>query len=183
MVIEQNTINDFKAGQLETFYSNVYPSLLTYAARILGNDYAFLAEDCVQDCIYKMYERRDTFNLPSHFKSYAYALVHNHAVSFVRKSRSQESYAVQQEYINSGFQLSMIRQETLDMLYDAIESLPPHLHDIFEMSFEQGMKNEEIAAFLNVSPSTIKRRKAQMLDILRNNLKDNYLLLVLLQMA
>lgn len=104
-------------------------------------------------------------------------------MSFVRKSRSQESYAVQQEYIDSGFQLSMIQQETLDMLYDAIESLPPHLHDIFEMSFEQGMKNEEIAALLNVSPSTIKRRKAQMLDILRNNLKDNYLLLLLLQMA
>lgn len=183
MVIEQSIISDFKAGRLEAFYSNVYPSLLTYAARILGPDYAFLAEDCVQDCIYKMYERRDTFDKPSYFKSYAYTLVHNSAVSFVRKSRSQKDYVGQQDNIDSGFQLSMIHQETLDLLYDAIESLPMHLHVIFEMSFEQGMKNEEIAAALNVSPSTIKRRKALMISMLRNNLKENYILLLLLQMV
>lgn len=58
-----------------------------------------------------------------------------------------------------------------------------HLHDIFEMSFEQGMRNEEIAAALNVSPSTIKRRKAQMISALRDNLKENYVLLLLLQMV
>ena len=182
MVIEQSTIEDFKAGRLESFYSKVFPSLLTYAARILGGDYAFLAEDCVQDCIYKMYVRRDTFDRPSYFKSYAYALVHNSAVSVVRKSRSQSDYVGQQDYIDGGFQLTMIHQETLDLLYSAIESLPPHLHDIFEMSFEQGMKNEEIAAALNVSTSTIKRRKAQMIAMLRDNLKENYIILLLLQL-
>lgn len=178
MVIEQSTISDFKAGRLEAFYSNVYPSLLTYAARILGSDYAFLAEDCVQECVYKMYERRSTFDKPSYFKSYAYALVHNSAVSYVRKSRSQKDYVARQETIDAGFQLTMIHQETLDLLYDAIESLPPHLHEIFEFSFEQGMKNEEMAAALNVSVSTVKRRRAQMMETLRNSLKDNFVLIV-----
>lgn len=35
---------------------------MVYASRTLGPDYVFLAEDCVQDAVYKAYYQRHTFS-------------------------------------------------------------------------------------------------------------------------
>ena len=39
------------------------------------------------------------------------------------------------------------------------------------MSFEQGLKNVEIAQLLSLSPETIKKRKASVIKLLRECIK------------
>ena len=73
-----------------------------------------------------------------------------------------------------------ILQETLDKLFQAIDRLPDELRQIFDLSFEQGMKNKEIAALLSLSPETIKKRKARLIQTLREELKEEKTLLSLL---
>lgn len=43
-------------------------------------------------------------------------------------------------------------------MHEAIEKLPEDLREVFEMTFYQGMTQEEMASVLDVSTKTIKRR-------------------------
>ena len=69
-------------------------------------------------------------------------------------------------------QASLILQETLETIFDAIDRLPPKYHRIFELSFEQGMSIPEIAKLLDISESSVKRQKRRMLDMLKASLSD-----------
>ena len=70
------------------------------------------------------------------------------------------------EFLNS-----IIEQETLNLLYDSIERLPEKYRRIFELHFQQGLKNAEIAQLLGITESAVKKQKACMLDLLRKDLQ------------
>lgn len=170
---DEQIFEDFKRGKLDTLYHTMYRALLVYASRCLGDEASFMAEDCVQDGIYRTYELRDTLRSPLIFKSYLYTSVHNRAVSILRKQRSQENYlsACEGKEEDNDFQLNLIEQETLNLLFEAIDNLPPKLHRLFDLSFEQGLKNAEVAAILQVSDSAVKKQKAALIDHLRSDMK------------
>lgn len=42
---------DFQKGLLTSFYQKMYAELMVYASRLLGAEFAFLAEDCVQNAV------------------------------------------------------------------------------------------------------------------------------------
>lgn len=174
---------DFKQGKLEAFYKNKYNKLLVYASRTLGPDYGFLAEDCVQDAVYKAYYQRHTFSGAQAFYAFFYTCIYHAAIDILRRNNARSHYLSQQEK-DTEFLNSIIEQETLSLLYDAIENLPQKYRRIFDLSFEQGLKNAEIAALLGVTESAIKKQKATMLKLLREELhqkgKEDLLYLCLL---
>lgn len=180
MLISQQTYNDFVSGRIESFYATAYTPLLMYVMRTLGSDFSFLAEDCVQDAVFQAYQHRDSFDNNTKLKAYLYRCVHNNAVTLLRKSNSHSNYLASmekengEELINAG----IIEQETMDILYDAIERLPQELRAVFEMGFEQGMRNNEIADALGVSVATVKKRKAKLIHSLREMLTTETMLIV-----
>ena len=167
----EQVFQEFKAGRIERFYQEAYAKLLVYASRILGGDYAFLAENCVQDAVCKAYEQRETFNSSIAFKAFFYTCIHNMTIDILRKNRAQANYLAQQE-VETNFLNGIIEQETLNLLHDAIRRLPEKYRRIFELHFEEGLKNAEIAQRLGVTESAIKKQKAQMLELLRKDLKQ-----------
>lgn len=169
MQITDGILKDFKAGDIDVFYTEIYPSLLTYAIRFLGTDYSFLAEDCVQDAIFTAYGQRTMFLTPMQFKSFIYSCVRNNAVSVLRKNHSRDNYISQNHETDYDLSNAIIEQETLDLLYAAINRLPEDMKRIFELSFERGLKNAEVAAELGISESMVKKRKMKMIAILRES--------------
>ena len=111
---------------------------------------------------------RDTFRSAAAFKSYLYACVHNQAVSILRRQMAQENYLANRE--DEDFQNSLIEQEVLDLLFDSIRALPEKYRHLFELSFEQGLKNAEIARLLDVSESAVKKQKSTMIKQLRDEM-------------
>ena len=63
------------------------------------------------------------------------------------------------------------RPNSFDLLYDAIDELPERYRRIFELNFQQGLKNAEIATLLGVTESAVKKQKAAMIDLVRQSLK------------
>lgn len=47
MVITESIFNDFKRGSIDSLYAEAWSPLMAYAARVLGDRYAMMAEDCV----------------------------------------------------------------------------------------------------------------------------------------
>lgn len=172
MSVSEDILEDFKSGKFQLFYQAVFPDMLLYASRNLPPDYVFLAEDTVQNAIYSAYNRKKDFQNLTGLKIFIYSCVHNSIVSYHRKSQSKQKYlekTKQEEY----FEDSLIEQETLSLLYQAIDALPPKYKTLFNYSFEQGLKNAEVAGLMGVSESAIKKSKARMLEILRTKLGED----------
>ena len=174
MELTQNIYAGFLSGQMDNFYAHVYPSLLMFAARNLGDNYAFLAEDCVQDAVYQAYERRGSFRTPNYLKSFLYQCIHNSAVSILRKHGSQQRYSRQQAAPHEPDPTTaIIEQETLDLLFTAIDQLPDDLRQVFELSFEEQLTNQEAGRRMGISESGYKKKKAKLIAMLRQRFSDD----------
>ncbi len=181
MAREEKVYTDFKNGQIDTLYAELYAPLMNYAARFLTNDYAMMAEDCVQEAIIKAYQTRDTFTSSYQLKSYLFTCIHNNCVSVLRKASSRQNYVLMpKEEIEQEFSASMIEQETIDMLHAAIRELPEKYQQLFELNYEQGLKNEEVARLLEISINGFNKRKAKMISLLRDKFRDNELMQILI---
>ncbi|MBQ9570614.1 MAG: sigma-70 family RNA polymerase sigma factor [Prevotella sp.] len=181
MAREEKVYTDFKNGQIDTLYAELYAPLMNYAARFLTNDYSMMAEDCVQEAIIKAYQTRDTFTSPYQLKSYLFTCIHNNCVSVLRKASSRQNYVLMpKEEIEQEFSASMIEQETIDMLHAAIRELPEKYQQLFELNYEQGLKNEEVARLLEISINGFNKRKAKMISLLRDKFRDNELMQILI---
>lgn len=175
------------------FYSVMYPGLLTFASRLLGESLAFMAEDCVQDAVMSTYEHRDELEDAVHWRWYMMRCVRHKALNLLRHKGVADVYASAlagddgdeeaDDRVERDISYALIRQETLDTLFAAIDRLPQQYREIFELNFEQGLKNQEIARLLDVAEITVKKRKARMLELLRAWLGPEADTLILVYMA
>lgn len=166
---EKKVYEEFLKGEIDAFYRHRYSAMVLYASRQLGDDMAFLAEDCVQEAIFKTYKQRKTFVSPSALKAYLYACIHNNAISHLRKQQAKDNYTAESDD-EAVFERGLIEQETIELLFDAIGRLSERYRRIFELSFERGMKNAEVAAILGVSESAVKKQKYALISTLREDL-------------
>ena len=169
--------SDFREGKLERLYKEAYPGLVTYAAKYLGQESDFLAEDCVQDAIFTAWQRRERFVSAETLKSFLYTSIKNTIVSIARKNKAKENYAAQLEE-EAYFRNSVIEQEAKARIYKAIDELPEREREVFELSFEEGLKNVEIAERLHLSDSSIKKYKASALEMLQKKLSPDLFLII-----
>ena len=169
--------HNFITGKMTPFYDRYYPGLLMYARRVLlDSEWEWMAEDCVQEAVMDAFQKRHIFNDPAQWHAHMLACIRNKAISARRRLSARRNY---EENMSAGSDSrnpepdithALIEHETLDALYAAIKSLPPNYRELLSMSFEEGLKNAEIAARLGVSEITVKKRKARMLEMLRSRL-------------
>lgn len=173
MLNSQSIFHKFITGKITPFYDRYYPALLMYARKILGSELEWLAEDLVQDAVIDAFQKRHTFTGTAQWEAHILTCIRNRAVSALRNLSARRNYeeaADSSGMYEADFTRALIENETLDALYAAIRSLPPEYRDILRMSFEEGLKNAEIAARIGVAEITVKKRKARILEMLRQAL-------------
>ena len=109
MAREEKVYDDFKNGQIDTLYAELYAPLMNYAARFLTNDYSMMAEDCVQEAIIKAYQTRTTFKSPYQLKAFLFTCIRNNCISVLRKVGSRQNYVLMpKEEVEREYSASMI---------------------------------------------------------------------------
>lgn len=168
----ESIYESFKKGDVIPFYDKLYPGLLTYASRQLGNDLAYLAEDCVQEAVMNSYKMRKSFNSSFAWYSYILKCIYHSALQHLRRYNSSIRYMESDEIDKESPQLDveLLEQEIQDSLYSAIRTLPEKYQEILRMSFIEGLKNAEIAKRLNVAEITVKKQKAKLIQLLRDKM-------------
>jgi RNA polymerase sigma-70 factor (ECF subfamily) len=159
----------FRRGDLAPFYRHVYPVLLLFAERLLGEQAAFLAEDCVQDAVFDAWRGRERFVSLASLKGFLYTAIRHDAVSLSRRERARRRYIGTREE-DVFFHTAVVDAETLALLRAAIGSLPGREREVLEMSYVEGLKIEEIAGRLCLSGSSIKKYKTSAIRLLRQRL-------------
>lgn len=166
----------FVEGDIGYFYTYLYRDMILYALSCLPGQISIMAEDCVQNAVEKAYGRRDEFTSAIQWKAFLITCIRNKAISYQRNSSAAGRY---QEFVaefnelDEDILLGYIRQETLQRLYSAIDSLPAEMRELLEMSFEEGLKNSEIASRLGVAEITVKKRKAKLISLLRSRFPES----------
>lgn len=164
----------FISGDVTPFYEDLYPGLLVYASRQLGDELSYLAEDCVQDAVMNSYAERHRLKSSPAWYAYILKCIYHSSIGLLRKHNSRNNYldSGAAQHVVPGLDVAMLEQETLDMLYAAIESLPPKYREVLRMSYRDGLKNAEIAERLGVAEITVKKWKAGILEMLRKQLGE-----------
>ena len=161
MAADETILAGFKENNLDAFYRCIYPSLLLFAADRLSPNYAFLAEDCVQDAIFSTYGRRHDFHSFHAFMSYLYTCIRNKALSLLRKEKSTGRYIAEyKEALEGDLAMEIEGRETIREIFNLVNSLPEAYRRTFELSFVEGLSNADVAKALNLSVSSVKARKA-----------------------
>ena len=180
----QEAYEQFLQGDIDLFYKEVYPSLLVFSRRLLPATLVYLAEDCVQDAISKLYNQRREISSPERAKSFLFICIHNTIFSYIRKDNSRQHF-IREDYDNfeDDFSVELIRQETIDELMAAVDRLPEDMRQLCMMIFRQGMKTTEIARHLNITESGVKKKKRRLLDLLRKSLSSEALFVATIMLS
>ena len=141
-------------------------------------------EDIVQDVFLNLWEKRKEMAQVVSLKSFLLKSVQNNCISYFRHRHIEDKYA--------GLQLSesgkvshetehyILYSELNSRLQEALEQLSPMQRQCFEMNRMQGMKQAEVARELKVSLRTVELRIAEALKILKQCLKDYFVVCLLL---
>lgn len=137
-------------------------------------DSAELAEDVVQEVFLKLWQNRAALSGVENPGGYIFRMAQNQAVTAFRKMARETLVLAElkdtviKPLVNAEDALAARELET--KVRQVIETLPPQQKLVYTLSREQGLKYDEIAEKLQISPGTVKNHMIQALRTLRNAL-------------
>jgi RNA polymerase sigma-70 factor (ECF subfamily) len=150
--------------EFEIRFRKLYLPLGMYALRIIGD--ADDAEDAVQNAFVKAWQIVESGADVSNFDAYLYRSVRNECISFLRQQKETVGVELIHELCDDDIDTS----ERDARIWRAIDDLPEKCREVFLMSKQDGLSNEEIAEELNISIKTVKNQMTKAFSRLRDAL-------------
>ena len=184
--INPDIIIDFQKGDptaFTTFFQMHYRPLCYFASQLIGSQPD--AEDIVKDTYVKLWQKHTDFATPQNIKAFLYITTRNACLNFLRHVQVKESSRKELMYLEEekGQDLvinQMIKAELMQEIYAEIEKLPEKRRMVFKMAYLEGMKNDEIASYMDISIHTVKEHKGKALQFLRMRFSDKQIILFIL---
>lgn len=134
----------------------------------------FMAEEITQVVFAKVWEKRAEISEHYSFKSWLFTLTFNETISQLRKATSEKT-KIRRFHLDSVHSTNeteyMIEFRNLETLSQTIiDRLPEKRRQIFKMSREQGLSNQDIASELGLSVKTVENQMSSALKQIRKEL-------------
>lgn len=173
--------NDDKTA-FRTLYDRYNKKLYFFSLKFLGNNSE--AEELVQSVFINVWENRKSLDSTLSVKNYAYKAAVNYIYNYLKKkairARFIESETVKGE-IHSNLTYEEVFYHDLERSVNTIvETLPSQQQKIFKLSRYEGLTNKEIASRLDLSVRTVENQMYRTLKLIRNNLKEGFILSLML---
>jgi RNA polymerase sigma-70 factor (family 1) len=167
-------------NQLFARYRN---QLFTYLFKITKSRET--AEEIVLDVFLKIWTGRELAPEIVNFEAFLFRVAHNKAYDFLRSA--QRSMVLKRDLAEA---ILLSSEETADerllqhdvnqTLKTAVDQLSPQRQLVFELSREQGLNYDEIAARLQLSRNTVRNHLSASLQFIRAHLAQQLEIVVLL---
>lgn len=181
---QSDLIEGLKKGKEDAYVylvEHYHNSLCNYANSLIRDD--LLAEDIVQNVFVQVWEKRNQLKHDFSLENYLYKSVHNKFIDQYRKGKAV--MALEKKYI-AALELAVEEkdevqeQKIINILFEAIQELPPKCQQIFLMSKKEGLTNIEISEYLNISKKTVEGQITKAFCILREKLGKKYEVIMML---
>jgi RNA polymerase sigma factor (sigma-70 family) len=131
------------------------------------------AEDVTQEAFIKAYQNLRTLRQWDDFHAWIYAIASNLCKDWLRaKSRRPDREFIEDQSAKSLNDYSPHENPAIEMLHEALDSLPETYQQILTLHYLGGMDGVEIAEFLGVSPTSIWQRLSRARSLLRKEMLD-----------
>jgi len=141
-----------------------------------------VSEDLLQDTFMRIWEERRRLAEVRDFKAYVFAMVKHRALNSLKRISREELLIRRIAHHTNGEDHSTESNVSYNELKRKIDGvvrrLPPQQRTVYQMSREQGLRQEEISYRLNVTVATVKKHLTLSLRYIRKNLSIILLLLV-----
>jgi len=165
----------------ETYKKQVYGYVLTLTRS------AYAAEEITQDLFIKLWLCRDTLDQIGKLDSYIFSMAHNRTINYLRqassRSRLHGAPASTSGVAENNIEERIVTYDYQLLIQQALETLTPQRKLVYQLSRAKGMKQEEIAAVLRLSPHTVKNHLVEALRCIRRYLLLNQSLIFLALLA
>ena len=165
----------------EQLFKEFFSPLCRFAYGYLNDQDA--SQEIVQDVFINLWQKKETITSDKSVKSYLYTSVKNRCLNYIRDRKKFRS-----QYLDVDIELEIPVQEedmfseseTQDKINAALDKLPEKCRQVFELSRFEEMKYKEIAVKMNISIKTVEVQISKALKILREELKDLIVIIMLM---
>lgn len=153
--------------------------LYSFLLRITASE--VITEDIIQDIFLKLWQRNVMMTEIRHFDSYVFRMAKNHCVEAFRKlsrevlgeaSLSKNEDASSEEMLEYDIDKYISGKEIDKAMQHILSQLSPQQRQVYVLSREYGLKYEDIATRLGISPATVRNHMIQALKKLREYFKS-----------
>ena len=161
-------------------YNLYYPDLYFLSRGIVGD----VAPDIVADVFVQLWSQKKRFESGEHLLFYLRAMTRNACYDSLKKEQrvslqmKELAYITDQEHEEVYFR-EVIEARLFSLIQKQIDQLPPHMREVFRLSYIDGLKNAEIAELLNIKDASVRVRKAEALKLLRLAFHNSDLIVLL----
>jgi RNA polymerase sigma-70 factor, ECF subfamily len=168
--------------QIKELFDKHFHHLVLHAFRHV-RDYS-QSEEIVQDVFVKIWRNFDQIGHVSDFKPYLYKAVHNSSLNYLRHIKIRQKYNVETAHLNDNTENqtedSILDEENYNRIHQAVNKLPQHWKEAIILSKYDKLKYHEIAERMKISQKTVEKYISKALQLLRVELKDLLITLVLI---
>lgn len=173
---------------VEELFRKYYKVLRAFAYRLLNDKE--VAEDVVQDVFYELWKKQEVLIFDTAIRSYLFRSTYTKSLNYLNSkfNTTQEPLEqstenkIQQIYIQSQLlapESDLLLKELHAEIKTIVDSLPDQCKKVFILSRVSELKNKEISDRLGISIKTVEKHISKALSILRLNLKDMDIILLL----
>jgi len=141
------------------------------------------SEEIIQEVFLKLWENRKSLEIHSSLKSFLLKTVQNRSIDSLRHVNITHKYAsiiLENPLLAENDTENYILHSELETNFKhAMATIPVEYAEVFRMSRMETLNYQEIAQKLDISVRTVEVRISKALSLLKNELKD-YLVLVLM---
>lgn len=158
-------------------FNNYYTVLKIYAQRfVLDSD---IADDILQDVFLNLWKKRKQFESRGPIKSYLYTSVYNGCINYIKQKKVRTDYILNNKDSFMDYYFSEIRNNRdiiftdihIQKLKTIIDGLPEQCKRVYILSRKLGLKNREIAEFLDISIKVVEKHISKALKLLQKQAK------------
>lgn len=168
----------------EQLFREYFSSLCNFALGYVND--LDTAKEIAQEVFINLWDKKDSITSDKSVKAYLFTSVRNRCLNYIRDHKKFRSYVldVEIEENKEVFENDSITQaETLDKIQQAIDKLPEKCRQVFELSRFEELKYKEIAEKLGISIKTVEVQISKALKILREELKELIISILLIIMT
>jgi len=180
-LLRQLTHNDQAA--FTGIYQRYWKLLFREAMNVLRSQKE--AEDCVQELFVSLWNRRQSLSVNSSLKAYLQTAIRYQCIDRIEKDMIRGGYLEDfSSYLSAQQTLPSVEEEiyarelaaNIDQVMD---KMPDKMREVFRMSRQEHLSHREIADRLHISEETVKKQIYLALKILKSNLPNASLAMVI----
>lgn len=141
------------------------------------------AEEIVQQIFMKIWLSREKLPEIENFAAYLNRATRNQSYSVLRSIAAESLRAEALSVVMPREELTtendIFFNESSSILRKIVETLPPQRKLVYELCHEEGLKYDEVAEKLNISPGTVHKHMKLALKTIRDHFSEMTLLLIL----